>query len=45
MGTVVDRVCRFTVLAQLDNREMVTVTAGLRRKMARLPEQLRTSLT
>jgi len=45
VGTVVERATRFTVLIQLDNREMGTVTAGLTRTMTRLPEQLRKSLT
>jgi hypothetical protein len=33
------------VLVQLGNREMTTLTAGLKRTMTRLPEQLRRSLT
>lgn len=45
VATVVERASRFTVLVQLDNREMGTVTAGLKRTMTRLPEQLRKSLT
>ena len=45
IATVVERSTRFTVLVQLDGRDMTTVTAGLSRTMARLPEQLRKSLT
>lgn len=45
VATVVERCSRFTVLVQLDNREMTTVTHGLQRTMARLPEQVRKSLT
>jgi IS30 family transposase len=45
VGTVVERATGYTVLVQLDNREMTTLTAGLRRTMTRLPEQLRRSLT
>jgi IS30 family transposase len=45
LATVVERSTRFTVLVQLDGRDMATVTAGLSRTMARLPEQLRKSLT
>ena len=45
VATVVERCSRFTVLVQLDNREMTTVTDGLQRTMTRLPEQLRKSLT
>ena len=45
IATVVERSTRFTVLVQLDGRDMVTVTEGLSRTMARLPEQLRKSLT
>jgi IS30 family transposase len=45
VGTVVERATGYTVLIQLDNREMSTMTAGLRRTMTRLPEQLRRSLT
>jgi IS30 family transposase len=33
VATVVERTTRYTVLAQLDNREMTTVTAGLKRVM------------
>lgn len=42
---MVERATRFTVLVQLDGRDMGTVTAGLSRTMARLPEQVRKSLT
>jgi IS30 family transposase len=45
IATVVERSTRFTVLVQLDGRDMATVTAGLSRTMTRLPEQLRKSLT
>jgi IS30 family transposase len=45
VATVVERATRYTVLVQLDNREMTTVTDGLKRTMTRLPEHLRQSLT
>lgn len=45
VATVVERATRYTVLVQLDNREMDTVTDGLKRTMTRLPERLRQSLT
>ena len=45
IATVVERSTRFTVLAQLDGRDMETVTAGLSRTMSRLPDHLRKSLT
>jgi IS30 family transposase len=45
IATVAERATRFTVLVQLDGRDMLTVTAGLSRTMTRLPEQLRRSLT
>jgi IS30 family transposase len=45
IATVVERSTRFTVLVQLDGRDMETVTTGLSRTMTRLPEQLRRSLT
>lgn len=45
VGTVVERTTGYTVLVQLDNRAMTTLTAGLTRTMTRLPEQLRRSLT
>jgi IS30 family transposase len=45
VATLVERSTRFTVLVQLDNREMTTLTRGLRTTMARLPQRLRKSLT
>jgi transposase, IS30 family len=45
IATVVERSTRFTVLAQLDGRDMETVTAALSRTMTRLPDHLRKSLT
>ncbi len=45
IATVVERATRYTVLVQVDGRDMVSVTAGLSREMARLPEHLRRSLT
>lgn len=45
VATVVERSTRFTVLVQLDGRDMHTVTAGLSRTMTRLPEHLRRTLT
>ena len=45
IATVVERSTRFTVLVQLDGRDMDTVTKGISRTMTRLPEQLRKSLT
>ena len=45
MATVVERSTRFTVLVQLDSREMSVVTAGLKRVMPRLPSELRKTLT
>lgn len=45
IATVVERSTRFTVLVQLDGRDMATVTDGLSRTMTRLPEKLRKSLT
>jgi IS30 family transposase len=41
----VERSTRFTVLVQLDGRDMSTVTAGLTREMGKLPEHLLQSLT
>jgi transposase, IS30 family len=41
----VERSTRFTVVVQLNNREMGTLTEGLRRTMTRLPEHLRKPLT
>jgi IS30 family transposase len=45
VATVVERSTRFTVLVQLDARDMATVTARLSQTMTRLPEHLRKSLT
>lgn len=45
VATLVERATRFTVLVQLDNREMGTLTEGLRRVMATMPEQILKSLT
>jgi IS30 family transposase len=45
VATLVERNTRFTVLVQLDNREMGTLTEGLRRVMTPTPEQIRKSLT
>jgi len=45
VATVVERSSRFTVLVQFDSREMVVVTAALKRVMPRLPSELRKSLT
>jgi IS30 family transposase len=45
IATVVERSTRFTVLVQLDGRDMSTVTAGLTREMGKLPEHLLQSLT
>jgi len=45
LATVVERTTRFTVLIQLDGRDMHTVTAGLSREMSTLPERVRRSLT
>ena len=45
IATVVERSSRFTVLAQLDRRDMITVSAGLSREMGRLPQHLRKTLT
>lgn len=45
VATVVERSTGYTVLVQLDNREMTTTTAGLKRTMTRLPEHLRRTLT
>jgi IS30 family transposase len=42
---VVERFTRFTVLVQLDGREMDTVSGRLSVKMAELPAQLRQELT
>lgn len=45
IATVVERATRFTLLVQVDGRDMAAVTAGLSREMNLLPEQLRRSLT
>lgn len=45
MATVVERASRFTVLVQLDGRDMTTVTEALSEKMNELPAELRRSLT
>ncbi len=45
IATVVERSTRFTVLVQLDGRDMLTVTAGLSLKMGQVPQQVRRSLT
>jgi IS30 family transposase len=44
-ATVVERTTGYTVLVQLDNREMGTVADGLRRTMTQLPDHLRKTLT
>jgi len=45
LATVVERASRFTVLVQLDGRDMVTVANALAAKMNLLPAELRRSLT
>jgi IS30 family transposase len=45
LATVVERTSRFTVLVQLDGRDMVTVAEALAAKMNQLPVELRRSLT
>jgi IS30 family transposase len=45
VATVVERAARFTVLVQLDGRDMVTVTRALSAKMALRPDDLRQTLT
>ncbi|MCJ7439882.1 MAG: IS30 family transposase [Acidimicrobiia bacterium] len=45
MATVVERASRFTVLVQLDGRDMATVAESLSAKMNELPVELRKSLT
>ena len=45
LATVVERTTRFTVLVQLDGRDMHTVTAGLSRELSKLLEHVRRSLT
>jgi IS30 family transposase len=45
LATVVERTSRFTVLVQLDGRDMNTVASGIASKMNELPIELRKSLT
>lgn len=45
IATVVERSSRFTVLVQLDGRDMASVASSLSRKMNELPVELRRSLT
>ncbi|MEV4525902.1 IS30 family transposase [Streptosporangium sp. NPDC049304] len=45
IATLVERTTRFTVLVQLDGRDMTTVTRRLSATMTLLPEQIRRSLT
>ena len=45
IATLVERTTRFTVLVQLEGRDMHCVTAGLSREMNKLPEHVRRSLT
>lgn len=45
IATIVERMSRFTVLVQLDGRDMVTVSDRLSTQMLELPEQLRRTLT
>jgi IS30 family transposase len=45
IATVVERSTRFTVLVHVEGRDMASVTAGLSRELARLPERARRSLT
>jgi IS30 family transposase len=45
VATVVERSTRFTVLVQLDGRDMVTVSRRLSVQLAELPAQLRATLT
>lgn len=45
LATLVERTTRFTVLVQLEGRDMQSVTAGLSREMAKLPDHVRRSLT
>lgn len=45
IATLVERSTRFTVLVQVDGRDMASVTAGLSRELTRLPERARRSLT
>lgn len=45
IATVVERSSRFTVLVQLDGRDMASVASSLSKKMNELPLELRRSLT
>lgn len=45
LASLSERATRFTILDQLDGRDMHRVTAGLSREMAKLPAPLRRSLT
>lgn len=45
LATLVERTTRFTVLVQLDGRDMHAVTAALAREMGKLPDHVRRSLT
>lgn len=45
VATLVERMTRFTVLVQLDGRDMATVTRRPAATMTKLPEQVRRSLT
>jgi len=45
IATVVERTTRFTVLVQLEGRDMHSVAAGLSRELNKLPEHVRRSLT
>jgi IS30 family transposase len=45
MATLVERKSRFTVLVQLDGRDMVTVSERIAEKMSELPAELLRSLT
>lgn len=45
IATVVERSTRFTVLVRLPGRDMVSVTHALSARMARLPDQVRKTLT
>lgn len=45
IATIVERSSRFTVLVQLDGRDMASVASSLSKKMNELPLELRRSLT
>lgn len=45
IATVVERATRFTMLVQVDGKDMRSVTAGLSRQLNLLPKRLRRSLT